>query len=133
MKQFECYPKGRRDWAMRIFASTIGKAKSDYHRHISDPYPDYPFTDIRAREVYDYVTPEVFYRMAKYRRIPFAKVGMKVTFKDGDEGVIIGYNHGMNLDVYITKGKRQGHQGNYHPHWEIAYHNESGDVIKSFF
>jgi hypothetical protein len=69
--------------------------------------------------------------MAKYRCIPFARVGMRV--RVGDEmGTIVGHNSSSNLDVLFDLGSRYpGEVLNCHPHSQVTYFDEDGAEIEN--
>ncbi len=69
-----------------------------------------------------------FDRMKEHRNIPFAKRGMIVEV-DGEKGWITGSNNGMNLDVLFEGNE---YTTNCHPHWEIIYYDEDGNMIKNY-
>lgn len=66
----------------------------------------------------------------KQRGLPFVKIGMKVqSTYNGKFGYITGGNMSGNLQIRF-EGKN--HSENYHPHWEIKYFDDKGNVIKEY-
>lgn len=80
-----------------------------------------------------YGDAEQFDRVKAARNIPFAYIGQKVVLhserRGNLEGIIVGANHAMNLNV-IFNGTY--HEENCHPHHRLTYFNENGDPIASF-
>jgi len=76
---------------------------------------------------------EQFERMKECRNIPFAFMGMKVILKSRSrgniKGVIIGSNDSMNLDICFDG---TCHKENCHPHYELIYLDNSGDIVAEF-
>ena len=103
------------DWTRTVNARTSGQAKSDYHRDLSDPWPDIPYTAIRCRKIGAPHTSKQFVRNAEYRGLPDVKCGQRV--KVGDEfGVIVGHNSSANFDVlFDADSKYRGQTLNCHP------------------
>ena len=73
-----------------------------------------------------------FAHTAEYRGVPFARIGMKVRFSNGDEGIIKGKNSSANFNVLFTSGDNKGLTLNCHPNWHITYLNDDGTVIRKF-
>jgi hypothetical protein len=115
---FECSVKDA-PWGPTIINSTTaGKAKRQYHRDVSDPWPDVRFIDIRVRKVGAPQTSDAFIRNAKYRGMPDVKCGQRVKVS-GNFGWIVGHNSSANFDVLFDSGKWAGATLNVHPS-EIA-------------
>lgn len=132
IEAYECWVEGCKQSSDTIYATSIGKAKSFYCLNASDWTPDVKYTDIRARRNRRrFVTSAGFRRMAKYRCIPFARVGMRV--RVGDEmGTIVGHNSSSNLDVLFDLGSRYpGEVLNCHPHSQVTYFDEDGAEIEN--
>ena len=112
-----------------VHARSRGDAKARFYRHLD---MDFKYTDIRCRCVGEPVTTRDIARTAVYRGVPFVKAGMAVIV-DGASGVIVGCNSSANWDVLFDEGTRFPCLVlNCHPTWEIAYLDESGDVIRDF-
>lgn len=111
---FEVSVKGT-DWTRIVNARTSGQAKSDYHRDLSDPWPDIPFTALRCRKIGAPHTSKQFVRNAEYRGLPNVKCGQRV--KVGNEfGVIVGHNSSANFNVmFDNDSKYRGKTLNRHP------------------
>lgn len=100
-----------------VTARSRGQAKSLFWRNNIDCMPDLPYTAIRCRSMGSPVTSDAFRRNAQYRRIPFARVGMRI--KVGSKmGTIIDNNSSANLDVLFDDGQVL----NCHPHHMITYY-----------
>jgi hypothetical protein len=111
---FECSVKDA-PWGPSIINSTTaGKAKREYHRDVSDPWPDVRFIDIRVRKIGAAHTSEGFVRNAKYRGMPDVKCGQRVSV-NGSEGWIVGHNSSANFDVLFDTGRLSGCTCNVHP------------------
>jgi len=133
MYSFFCSVKDWPESGYSINALSAGKAKSAYHADIKDSYPNLPYTAIKSRKEGLASTSAEFKSMAEYRNIPFAKCGMAVRFQNGATGLIAGHNASANLDVLFTSGEHTGLILNCHPHHQIEYLTNKGEVIKSFF
>src|SRR6185312_14681202 len=101
-----------------VVARSAGQAKYRHFLNVRDAWCEFPFTAVRARAVPGFHESERFRANAEYRGIPFAKVGMRVRFDDGQEGTIVGHNDSANLDV-ILDGDNE--VLNCHPAWQISY------------
>lgn len=95
---FTCSVVGQPDWAETINARSAGKARAEYWRRVSEPWPSIPFTAIRARNVGQPHTSDEFLRTAQYRGLPDVRCGQRVTAGRG-RGVIVGNNSSANFDV----------------------------------
>lgn len=115
VRAYECKVKGF-DWSTTIHAETAGKARYRYWLRVSDPCPDVKFTDIRVLSCGPPVTSDSFRRIAEYRGVPFARVGMRV-IADGKRGVLVGANDSSNFDVLFEGGG----VGNCHPNYNMEY------------
>jgi hypothetical protein len=130
LRAFEVGVKGT-DWTRTVHALTAGKAKADYLRDVSEPWPDVKFTDITCRCLGGPVTDDGFRKTATYRGVPFAKIGMRVEV-GGDAGQIAGNNSSANFDVLFTAGKHKGLTLNCHPNWMFKYFGDNGEVLAEF-
>lgn len=95
---FEVWPDGKPEWAKTINARSAGKAKGEYHRDLTESWPDVLFTKIRARKIGKPVTSERFRANAKYRGMPDVECGQRVTV-NGNAGTITGHNSSANFEV----------------------------------
>jgi hypothetical protein len=95
---FEVWPDGKPEWARTINARSAGKAKGEYHRDLTESWPDVPFTKIRARKIGKPMTSERFRANAKYRGMPDVECGQRVTV-NGNAGTITGHNSSANFEV----------------------------------
>ena len=104
------------DWKQVVNAHTAGQAKHYYWRKVTDPWPDIPFTAIRARKLGAPQSTEQFKHTAKYRGLPEIECGQRVRVGES-EGVIVGSNDSANFDVlFDTNSARYGGQRlNVHP------------------
>ena len=94
---FEVWPDGKEEWARTINARTRGKAKSEYHRDVSESW-EIDYRQIRCRKIGKPVTSERFRHNAQYRGMPEVECGQRV--KVGDAfGVIVGHNASANFNV----------------------------------
>jgi hypothetical protein len=127
MQTFECTVKGT-NWHTNVTARTSGKAKADYFRRVRDPWPDTKFTDIRCRSLGRCITDQRFLDTAKYRGVPFARIGMRVTV-DGKWGTIVGNNDSANFNVIFDGSDAPL---NCHPNWMMTYYADDGTVLAEF-
>lgn len=112
---FACRVSWAPQWGETIYNSTSrGKARSAHFRHVSDPWPDTKFTDIRVRKIGGPHTSERFIANAAYRGLPDVRCGQRVKVGT-DEGVIVGHNASANFDVLFETGKYVGETLNCHP------------------
>lgn len=111
-------------------ASSSGKAKSECLNDARDWHPDLKFTDIRARCSGKLITDSGFAHNAKYRDIEFAHIGMRVIVTGCGSGTIVGHNSSANLNVIFDD--RPNLTLNCHPHWEIAYLDANGGIIRDY-
>lgn len=86
------------DWTTILNSSSRGRAKAEYHRCVTDAWPDVPFTAMRARRIGPPQTSEAFIRNAVYRGLPNVKCGQRVEVS-GARGTIVGHNRSANFDV----------------------------------
>lgn len=94
---FECNVAGR-DWQQTINARSYGRAKSEYHRSVTDAWPDIPFTAIRCRKLGGPRTSERFKSCAEYRGLPGLSCGQRVLV-GAATGVVVGHNSGACFKV----------------------------------
>lgn len=95
---FACSVAGT-NWGDEIInARTRGRAKYQYHRDVTDAWPDVPFTAIRARKIGEAHTSPDFIRNAQYRGLPAVRCGQRVTVGNA-RGLIVGHNSSANFDV----------------------------------
>lgn len=88
-------------------ATSSGKAKALYWRHVTDAWPCIPFTAVRVRKIGPAHTSEQFKRNAAYRGMPDVRCGQRVRVGDA-EGVIVGHNSSANFDVLFDADSRYG-------------------------
>ncbi len=90
-----------------------------------------PFLTCEYKGVVDIATlfgkEEPFRKMCNFRRIPFAKRGMRVEVQ-GRKGTIVG---NCKNDLFIVLDDNP-HKFRFNPHWEIVYFNEKGEIIKDY-
>lgn len=86
------------DWTKVINAHTAGKAKYEYWRDVTDPWPGVPFTAMRARKIGKPQSSEQFHLTATYRGFPTIHCGQRVMVGKGT-GVIVGSNSAANFDI----------------------------------
>lgn len=112
---FEVNVKGT-DWHKVINARTAGKAKVEYWREVTDPWPSIPFTAIRCRKLGAPQSSEQFIRNAEYRRMPGVRCGDRVRCGEA-RGVIVGHNSSANFDVLFDDDSPRypGERLNVHP------------------
>lgn len=122
------------DHERQVLALTAGKAKLDYWHHVSEAWPDIPYTAVRVRVCKSsIVQTDSFRRTAAYRGVTFARLGMKVQV--GDEksgiwnGVLVGNNSSANFEVLFFDGKFAGQTLNCHPNWLMRYFADDGTLI----
>ena len=132
MMEARCFEVGVRgtDWTRSVLALSAGRAKSDYWRDVVECWPGVKYTDITCRLGVRRVD-EAFNRVAAYRGVPFAHVGMAVEV-DGHHGVIAGKNDSANFDVLFTDGEWKGATLNCHPNWKVKYFDRDGALVKEF-
>lgn len=70
---------------------------------------------------------KAFKKMQKFRKLDFAYMGMRVNVT-GKWGTIIG-NWKTNLFI-LFDGEVEPY--NCHPHWEIAYYDDEGNVVRDY-
>ena len=127
LKSYKCSLDGEH-WTT-INALSSGMAKSEFWS--SSLERDVPYIYIKCRVEGLPYTSEEYKRMATYRKIEFSYCGMPVKVGDWN-GVIVGYNSSSNLDVLAIDGPYKNQVCNCHPHSEVTYFNNKGEVIKSF-
>jgi hypothetical protein len=113
-----------------VYAATPGKAKHKRLLELRDGWDDIEYTGMRCKRLAGFAsneTDEDFARVAEYRGIPFARLGMFVEVS-GKRGIIVGHNSSSNLDVLFENGSVL----NCHPWSRVKYFDEDGDVIKEF-
>jgi hypothetical protein len=101
-----------------VVARSRGAAKYRHYLAVRDVWCEFPFTAVRARAVAGFHESDGFRSCMEYRRVPFARVGMRVRLDGGPEGTIVGHNSSANLDVMLD-----GYDDvlNCHPAWQISY------------
>lgn len=114
-----------------IIAHSAGKARYAFMIDVRESLPDIRFQDISVHSNRRIIEPAGFRRNAEYRQIPFAMIGMKVIVS-GESGRIVGHNSSANLDVLFEDGKWAGQTLNCHPHSEIAYYDDRGELIVAY-
>jgi hypothetical protein len=113
---FQVTVAGEPTWGKVINAHSAGKAKADYWRQVTDPWPDVPYTAIRCRKLGPPVTSESFARTATYRGLAHVRCGDRVVC-GAARGVIVGNNSSANFDVLfdIDSPEFPGLRLNCHP------------------
>lgn len=130
LRAFSCTVAGEPDDPGTIVnARSRGRAKSQYLSILDMDGIEY--TDVRARVSGSLpVTTQRFIENAKYREIPFARVGMRVQVGN-EKGAITGHNSSANLDVLFDEDSKYPDMTlNCHPNWDIKYFDDDGDIIK---
>lgn len=112
-------------------ALTAGRAKYDYLRSVQESWPDISFKHLTCRLLGGPRTDSEFQRVATYRGVSFARIGMRVEV-EGHAGLIVKHNDACNFDVLFTDGPYKGSQGNCHPNWMFKYFDEAGNLIAEF-
>jgi hypothetical protein len=130
LRTYEVNVKGQ-NWAELIVRGSAGAAKYAYLQDIRDSYPEMTFMDLTVRSLGNLEPDESFIRVARYRDVPYAELGMRVKVED-DEGFLVGSNSASNFDVLFTTGKYAGHVFNCHPNFKIKYFNSADEVIGEF-
>jgi hypothetical protein len=130
LRTYEVNVKGQ-NWAELIVQGSAGAAKYAYLLDIRDPYPEVTFKDLTVRSLGKLEPDESFIRVARYRDVPYAELGMRVKVGD-DKGFLVGSNSASNFDVLFTTGKYAGHVLNCHPNFKITYFNSADEVIGEF-
>ncbi|EMA6344856.1 hypothetical protein U3450_003912 [Bacillus cytotoxicus] len=113
-------------------------AKYHYYKQMKKlGYIDMPFEMFKRfivceyKDVVDISTlfgkEETFRKMCRYRKIHFAKRGMRVEVQ-GKMGTIVG---NCKNDLFIVLDGNP-HKFRFHPYWEIVYFDEQGNIIKDF-
>ena len=127
LRSYACRIRGS-DHETTVHARSPGAAKWTFLFHLDG----FEFTDVRVRVLGPPVTTDRIERNAKRRGVPFVRAGMRV--RVGDEwGVIVNSNSSANWDVLFDKSSRFSERVmNCHPHSQIAYFDESGELIKEF-
>jgi len=121
--------KGFEDQPRTVIAATPGKAKYQVWQEVGEHFNSFQhFLENIAwcRKICSFPMAD-FRKTCISRGIPFAEIGMKVRAA-GRDGVIIGVNTSANLDVLFDDGTT----GNCHPHWNITYFGENGEIIQTF-
>ncbi len=103
-------------WTSVVHAASAGKAKAHYWRHVTDPWPDIPFTAVRCRRLLAPQSSEEFIKVAVYRGLPDARCGDRVRVGRA-VGTIVGYNCSANFDVLFDDDSQDyaGERLNVHP------------------
>jgi hypothetical protein len=120
-------------YSKTIMATSASKARYQCLLGLRDAGWSPKFQDIHVRSV-SAVPIRIladFARVAVYRGLPFARIGMKVEV-EGHSGVIVGKNDSANFDVCFTSGPRKGTTGNCHPKWMMKYFDYDGTVIAEY-
>lgn len=98
-----------------VNAESPSKARYRFMLDVGDAFADgLRFQDVLVRSAGAPVTTERFLHNAKYRGIPDARCGDRVTV-GGDHGIIVGHNDSANLDVLFEDGPYSGQVLNVHP------------------
>jgi hypothetical protein len=123
LRAFEVNVKGR-NWQSTVHALTAGKAKYEYLIGVRESWPDVNFTDLTCHSIGGPRDTAAFRRVAEYRGLPFAHIGMKVEC-DGRRGVILGHTDSANFEVLFDDGARLC----CHPRWMMRYFADDGALI----
>ena len=128
---FEVWVSGRPEFGRVINERTAGRAKRSYLLDLNESWPDYKFTDLRARKIGGPHTTERFIDNAVYRGTPDVRCGQRVKVGLG-RGVIVGHNESANFDILFDDDspKYAGLTLNVHP-GEVQYDCE--DCRSSLF
>lgn len=104
------------DFRATINHRTANKAKYEFLIGLQDYWPEYNYTDLRARKVGSPHTSHAFEHNAKYRGVPDIKCGQRVEVGQG-RGVIISHNSAANFDVLFDEDSPQwaGQKLSVHP------------------
>ncbi|AMR88404.1 MULTISPECIES: hypothetical protein [Bacillus] len=99
---------------------------------INTPFEQFePFITCEYKGVVDIATlfgkEEPFRKMCNFRRISFAKRGMRVEVQ-GRTGTIVG---NCKNDLFVVLDDNP-HKFRFNPHWEIVYFNNDGEIIKDY-
>lgn len=130
LRAFRCNIRGK-EWEHTIHALSAGKAKYEYFRDLREAWPEIPFTAVTCHVAGPVTTPESFLATARYRGVPFARIGMKVTVGEWN-GLILGANASANFDVLFQDGPYAGQKLNCHPHSQTKYFAKDGTVLADF-
>jgi hypothetical protein len=132
IRAYEVGLRGQDHWTT-VHAATAGKAKYSFWMDVRDCL-EVKYIDVVSRVADSlFVQTDEFQRTAKYRGVPFARIGMKVMFvSDDSEGIIVDKNSSANFEVYFTSGQHAGLTLGVHPNWMIRYLDDAGNVIKEF-
>ena len=115
-----------KDWGRVINALSRGAAKAQYHRHLTDAWPDIPYTALRSRKVGAPVSSDRFISNAKYRGMPCVRCGDRVKVGVAS-GTIVGHNDSANFNVLFDKDSKKyaGLTLNCHPN-DVVLEAEKG-------
>lgn len=110
-----------------VHARSASKARREYHLDVSESWPDVRYIDVRSELEGSPRDDEGFRRMAEYRGIPFARIGMRV-LAEGHWGNIVGHNSSSNLNVLTDAGVVL----NCHPTHGVTYYADDSSVACRF-
>ena len=130
LRTYEVNVKGQ-NWAELIVRGSAGAAKYAFFRAIREVYPEVRFTDLTVRSLGKIEPDDSFTRVAQYRDVPYAELGMRVKVED-DEGFLVGSNSSSNFEVLFETGQYKGKVLNCHPNFKIKYFNSADEVIGEF-
>lgn len=129
LRSFACRTRWS-DHETLINARSPGKAKSEFLRSLDCDWVN--FVDVHVRLYGEMFTSPELRRVADYRGVAFVCAGMRVKVGN-DFGVIVGANSSANLDVLFDADGRYGEEVmNCHPHSQITYFDNHGEIIKAF-
>lgn len=124
------------------YGETQGKAKYNFFLEVGDLFDSFAefLQFVKSVRLIHKFKPsdlfgdtEQFERMKEYRNIPFAFMGMRVILKSGSrgniKGTIVGSNDSMNLSICYDG---TCHKENCHPHYELVYLDNSGNIVAEF-
>jgi hypothetical protein len=87
--------------------------------------------DLTVRSLGKIDPDDSFTRVAQYRDVLYAELGMRVKVGD-DEGFLVGSNSSSNFEVLFETGQYKGKVLNCHPNFKIQYFNSADEVIGEF-
>jgi hypothetical protein len=134
LRAFDCWVAGTDfDSKTVVHEKKASKARWSYYLDVHECWPDLKYIDVRSRCVGAPQTSGAFMRTAKYRGVPFARVGMKAIVGNPEVGEwtgrIVGRNDSANFDVLFENGPHAGITLNCHPRWMMRYFADDGTEL----